>query len=725
MILSDKFISASNKYSTMNERVPAPYFKKNIQIDGTVEKAEITVCGLGFYELFLNGNHITKGLLSPYISNPDDIVFYDNYDIATQLLSGDNEFKFLLGNGMQNTFGGFIWDFDKASFRSAPKLAFALEITYKNGEKVVIEADKSVRTQSSKILSDDLRLGEIYDATAEDGEWSNAISVSSPKGEKRISTAKSISVRDEVKPIRIWEENKSYIYDFGINTTGVCRLKINGKRGQKITLTFGEILKDGKFSYENTTFEHSADRYFQQDIYICKDGENEWQPTFTYHGFRYVKVDGIEEHQATESLLTFVVFNTELECKGTFECSDEILNKLNKMSLNSTLSNFHHFPTDCPHREKNGWTADAALSSAHTLLYFEPVDNYKQWLRCICKAQREDGALPGIVPTSGWGFDWGNGPAWDSVLIELPYQIWQKRNDISAFKICSESILKYIKYLETRLDSDGLLAIGLGDWCAPHNPIKAPLVLTDSIVAFNIAIKSAELFSEIRQSENANLCIEFARKMRKSIRDKLFDKESCTFKGNCQTSQAMGIYYGLTDPSETEQAIAVLLRQIKETDYHIDTGVLGGRVLFHVLAEHGEIDTALRIIKAPTSPSYAQWIDAGDTALCEGFYEYDGLNSHNHHFWGNISAFFMEQICGITVYSNTIHIHPHFPSEISSASASFDSVFGTVSVAWKRENGKIIFNLEYPEGVEGYFKYNDYVCPANKISTPMYLYNVK
>ncbi|MCH5320601.1 MAG: family 78 glycoside hydrolase catalytic domain [Eubacterium sp.] len=697
MILSDKFISASQNFSTMNKRVPAPWFKKNIQIDGDVEKAEITVCGLGFYEFFLNGSRIAKGLLSPYISNPDDIVFYDNYDIAKLLLSGDNELKFLLGNGMQNAFGGFIWDFDKASFRSSPKLAFALEITYKNGEKVLIKADESVLTQSSKILSDDLRLGEIYDAAAESGHWSNAISVSSPKGEKRISTAKPILVRDEVKPIKIWEENKSYIYDFGINTSGVCRLKINGKRGQKITLTFGEILKGGKFSYENTTFDHSADKYFQQDVYICKDGENEWKPTFTYHAFRYVKVDGIEEHQATEDLLTFVVFNTDLGSKGAFECSDEQLNTLNKMSLNSTLSNFHHFPTDCPHREKNGWTADAALSSAHTLLYFEPVDNYKQWIRCICKAQREDGALPGIVPTSGWGFDWGNGPAWDSVIVELPYQIWQKRNDITAFEICKDNIIKYVKYLETRLDSNGLLAIGLGDWCAPHNPMKAPLILTDSIEAYDIASKSAEMFGKIGQTQNADFCAEFARKIRKSIRAKLFDEESCTFKGNCQTSQAMGIYYGIIEASETEQAMAVLLRQIEETNYHIDTGVLGGRVLFHVLAEHGEIDTALKIIKAPTPPSYSQWIDAGDTALCEGFEEYEGLSSHNHHFWGNISAFFMEQICGINVRGEKIDIAPHFPESISHAKASFDSVFGKVSVKWKRENEKIIFELTCPE----------------------------
>ena len=701
MILSDKFICASKEYGKLKMPVPAPWFKKDIEIGDDIEKAEITVCGLGFYELYLNGERITKGLLCPYISNPDDIAFYDHYDITESVSKGDNEFRFLLGNGMQNAIGGFIWDFEKASFRSAPKLAFAIEISYKNGNREFIEADESVLTKPSRILSDDLRLGEIYDATAESGAWSPALTASPPKGEKRISIAKPIVQREEIKPIKIWHEDEAYVYDFGINTSGVCRININAGKGQKITLTFGEILVDGKFSYRNTTFDHSYDKYFQQDIYICKEGKNEWQPTFTYHGFRYVKVEGLEKNQATKDLLTFVVFNTDLGNKGAFECSDEILNTLHKMSLNSTLSNFHHFPTDCPHREKNGWTADAALSSAHTLLYFEPTDNYKQWLRCICKAQRKDGALPGIVPTAGWGFDWGNGPAWDSVLVELPYQIWQKRNDLSAFEECAESILKYVEYLQTRLDKNGLLAIGLGDWCAPHNPMKAPLILTDSIEAYDIATKAAKMFAATDQKAQADFCADFARKMRENIRANLLDQTNCTFEGSCQTSQAMGIYYGIIEEDETDRAMAVLLSQIEETDYHIDTGVLGGRVLFHVLSEHGEIDTALKILEAPTSPSYVQWIEAGDTALCEGFYEYDGLSSHNHHFWGNISAFFMEQICGIKVCGEKINIDPHFPKSISYAKASFESVFGKISVKWKRDGEKILFELDYPEAANG------------------------
>ena len=700
MILSDKFICASEKYASYRRKVHAPWFRKDIVLKDGLTKASLTVCGLGFYEVFLDGERITKSYLAPYITNSDDVIFYDSYDITPLIKGKSCELRFLLGNGMQNAFGGFIWDFHKAAFRSAPKLAFAVELTYSDGSTDVIEADESVLCRPSKIVRDDLRLGEIYDATFNEGEWVSAIKTSSPKGEKMLSDIKPIGIREKISPVRIWKEKNAYIYDFGINTAGVCQLKINGKSGQKVKLTFGEVLRNGKFNKDNTSFKGSFHKYYQHDTYICKEGENVWTPTFTYHGFRYVKVEGIRKAQATDDLLTYLVINTELGCKGEFKCDDEIINTLHKMTLNSTLSNFHHFPTDCPQREKNGWTADAALSMPHTLLYFEPTDNYKQWLTAICKAQNDKGALPGIVPTGGWGFEWGNGPAWDSVLTELPWQVWQKRNDISAFEMCKNHIIKYLRYLETRMDEKGLLAIGLNDWLAPHRPTKAPLILTDSIEAYDISNKACLMFEAINDKENAAYCRNFADTIRDNIRKHLFDADTCVFDGKCQTSQSMGIYYGIINPDEKEKAFSALMDYVRETDYHIDTGVLGARVVFHVLAEGGEIDNAIRILENPTVPSYVQWIDAGETGLCESFNPASGTDSHNHHFWGNISAFFMEQICGIKVCADVIKIEPFFPKTLNEASAGFDSVYGRISASWKRENGRLIYIVSYPESAK-------------------------
>jgi alpha-L-rhamnosidase len=278
-----------------------------------------------------------------------------------------------------------------------------------------------------------LRYGESYDATKEildwclpsfdDSGWCAVIAAENPLGEYRICEAGPIVATKELKAVKIWKEDDAYIYDFGENCAGVTRLCINGKKQQKVTVLHGEMLEDGRFSQKNILFPQHTKKfpdydlsYTQRIVYTCKgEGKEIYQPKFTYFGFQYARVEGITEEQATPDLLTYVVMNSKLEERGSFECSCEILNKLQDMTRRSTLANFYHFPTDCPHREKNGWTADAALSSEHTLLNLNPEIYYREWIRNVAKAMKEDGSLPGIVPTTGWGFAWGNGPAWDTV----------------------------------------------------------------------------------------------------------------------------------------------------------------------------------------------------------------------------------------------------------------------------------------------------------------------
>lgn len=427
------FIRASEAYNTFEHHVPAPYLRRAFQADHEA-KANVIITALGFYELYLNGERITKGRLAPYINNPDDLVYYDTYEVT--LRAGENVLGVWLGNGFTNNPGGHIWDFDIAAFRAAPQMALCLTYTDKSGEAHCIESDETWRTESSPLLFDDYRFGEIYDGRLEipgwntigfdDSAWKFAERAPQPRGEKRLCTAEPIDIVNELKPISVTKTEKGYLYDFGINTAGVCRLCVRGELDQRIELRHGEHLKDGLPDVENIWFkrEHWARdlEYVHKDVYTCRgDGEEVYTPAFTYHGFRYVLVSGITEAQATEDLLTALEMHSLLEERGGFSCSDETANKLQQMTRQSDVTNFYYFPTDCPQREKNGWTADAALSSEHILLNLGAEKSYREWLRAIVKAQDNNGALPGIVPTSGWGFAWGNGPAWDSVLIELPY----------------------------------------------------------------------------------------------------------------------------------------------------------------------------------------------------------------------------------------------------------------------------------------------------------------
>ncbi len=712
MISKNDFIKATDKFNTFEENVPAYYFRRTLVSDQAVV-AKLTIAVCGFYELYLNGTRITKGFLSPYINNTNDYIYCDEYDVT--LDEGENVIGVLLGNGFQNNPGGYIWDFDKAEFRSAPMFA----VSVAQGEQVLLRSDESFKIASSPIRSDDYRFGEYYDANYEiegwnqkgfdDSEWANALRANAPRGELRKADIALIVKECELTPVNIIKSGDGFIYDYGQSNAGICRLRIKGEKGQKIELRHADDLKDGDIYLDRLWFLRDMwerdKRIVHRDTYVCRgNGTETYQPSFTYHGFRYVRVDGITEEQATPELLTYLVYHTELNTRGDFSCSDPVATTLQEITRRSIVSNFHHFPTDCPQREKNGWTADAALSCEAVLMNFDPERNYREWMRNICKAQREDGALPGIVPTDGWGFNWGNGPAWDCVLVYLPYYAYIYRGEVDMITESAPSFLAYLRYLRTRCDDKGLLSIGLGDWChvGGINP-KAPLVLTDTVMSMDIAYKMADLFDAVNMREEAEYARTEAGKYREAIRKNLVDLTTMCAIGDCQSSQAMCLYYGVFDKSEENAAFDKLLQMIHTFDDHIDVGVLGGRVIFHVLTQFGYSDLAFKMITREDYPSYGNWLKRGATTLWENFHP-DTVSSMNHHFWGDISAWFIKRLAGIQLNPdkhnvNTLKIAPSFISSLDTVSAYHIAPSGKISVSWRREGEGIILDVEIPQGV--------------------------
>lgn len=716
MMFSNRFVAATEKYCTRKEHIAAPFMRRSFTLDALPSRAELCLSGLGFYELFVNGKRITKGNLSPYISNSNQVLPYDNYDVLPYLKTGKNTLAFLLGNGMQNCLGGYVWQFHTAPYTSAPKLAFAL--TLGEGENaLVIEADEQVKTHSSPLLFDDLRMGEIYDARLaidgwnlpeyDDSAWENAIFAALPAGEPLLIDVHPILPERQIKAVRIWQEEDGFVYDFGENNAGLTTLSLNGAAGRRIIVDHAERLKDGKFTQENIVFHEGREpEFFQRIDYTTRGGAESYTPYFTYFGFRYAKVTGISPEEATEDLLTYTVMHTALQTRGGFTSSDETVNTLQEMTRRSDVANFWHFPTDCPHREKNGWTADAALSAEQMLLNFDPEDNYVEWSRSIVRAMDGRGALPGIVPTGGWGFEWGNGPAWDSVLVYLPYFSYALRGDLRAARNCAHAFVRYLQYLGSRKSPNGLLDIGLGDWLPAAETVDR--IFTDSVLAMDIAKKMEILFRAMGMELEAAYALSFANAMRCAIRTHLCDTDTMTFRGGYITSQAMGIFYGLCDSEEEETlAFAHLLEAIKAAEEHATCGVLGGRVLFRVLADHGKVDLALHMITRPDPPSYGYMIEEGLTALGEALSEnYNGA-SLNHHFWGDISAFFIEYLAGIRLNPtlgdiNEVFIAPLFPESMTFAEGFHIAPAGEIRSRWeKNADGSITLSLVIPETMRG------------------------
>ncbi len=736
------FYKATDEFCTFEKHVNAPYIRKSFVLDAFTS-ASVTVSGLGFYDLFINGKKITKGLLAPYISNPDDIVYFDSYEISEYLVRGENVIGLILGNGMQNCPGGYIWDFETAVFRGAPKFSLRFEATLVGGDVFAFEADESFRTAPSPIFFDDLRAGCFYDAEKEqdgwnkpyfnDSDWGFVTKAEMPRGEFRICEADPVVISREVEAVSVRkaslyqhgkpdrspetqlsfsDSEEGYLYDFGFNTAGIIRLKINGRKGQQIRIQMCEFVKStGEPSYQN--FHFCPNGYSQSDVYICKGAENEiFEPAFTYHGFRYAYVIGLDEDQAAPDLVTMLVAHSDIRERGSFSCSDDTMNKLGVMARRSDLANFFYFPTDCPHREKNGWTGDAAVSAEHIILTLTPEKSYREWLRNICKAQNDKGALPGIVPTTGWGFKWGNGPAWDNALTEICWQIYRMRGDLTPAIECKEAMLRYVSYIAQQRDENGIVAIGLGDWLQPSRGAgepTSPLEITDTVISMYICRKTAKLFRAMNLPHHADFSDRIADELRDAVRKNYIDFSTMTVRSRCQTSQAICIYYGVFSDGEKAQAGNVLVKLIEKADDHLDTGIIGLRVIFHVLSDLGRGDLAFKMITRHDYPSYGFFIDQGLTSLPEDFRpreKWDNPESLNHHFFGDIVSWFIQRVVGLRVNPrekgvNDFDICPDYLKALGNAEAYYDAPCGRISVKWVREGAAIILTVDCPDCVTG------------------------
>ena len=721
--MEKNFICATREYNEFESPVAAPYLRKSWVISSLPDAASISICGLGFYILYINGKNITKGHIAPYISNPDDVCYYDKYDIKEYLCEGENVIGIVLGNGMNNAAGGAIWDFNKADFRSAPRVAFEVEALF-GEEKVFFDATEGVFTHPSPILLDDLRGGEIYDANLEIPGWnlpgfdacgwSAALVAEKPRGKMKECGAEPIKEICELAPVSVRKVKDYYIYDFGVNSAGIPVLKIKGEKGQLVALTHFEMLdEDGEFYNLNIAFDLKRgpfyDKFNQTDRFYCSGGEDVYSPSFAYHGFRYIMVEGITDEQAKKELLTYRVMSSDLKSIGGFICSDEQINTLYKMVDNANRSNFYYFPTDCPHREKNGWTGDAAISAEQMTLQYDTERSYREWLTSVRLAQNEAGALPGIVPTGGWGFAWGNGPTWDQVLFRLPYVLYKFRGCTDVIRENAHAMVRYLEYALTRRSENGTIAIGLGDWVPVDkgpSQYDAPLALTDTVAVMEMARAAAEMFTAVGYTHRANFADAIYKDLRETIRRELVDFETMEVAGKCQSSQAIALYYGVFDECEKKAAFENLLKYIHAKDDAFDCGFIGLHCIFHVLSEFGEAALAFKMITRDTFPSYTLLIKEGITALPEqflskkkgrGFY-----SSLNHHFLGDVSRWFVTSLAGLEVIdSTTVRVNPHPVDGIDFAKAYYDLPLGRVCVSWERdEKGNPVVSYTAPEGVK-------------------------
>lgn len=724
--LNAPFICAAREKCELYQHVAAPYLRKDFTA-ADFQTAELYICGLGFYEVWLNGQRFTKGKLAPYISNPTHLVYYDRYDVTALLNNGKNALGVLLGNGFQNSIGGAPWQFEKAPWCSSPKLSYAL---YLDGVCVLSSAEP-MRWAPSPVYFDEIRCGEYYDARREihgwnlpdfdDSGWQDTLPADAPTGRRVLCEAEPIVCEKELRPVKWWYSDGGVMFDFGINTAGVCRIKCKGPAGQWIALWHCEALSENHGFYNKNTCTPDYDRFLsQKDILICSGGEDEFEPHFTYHGFRYVFAEGPGVREITDDFLTMRVLHSDLAETGSISCSDETVNRLQTLTRNSNFSNFFYFPTDCPQREKNGWTPDASQSAEQMLWNMDCAKSLRIWLDNIRLAQTEQGQLPGIIPTDTFGYAWGGGPTCDCIIIELPYQLYQFTGELAVLRENAGAIFRYVHYLKSKQNEKGMLSFGLGDWLEAGSPAEhlysTPLEVVDTLATADMLRKAAFIFETLGMTAEQAECEDFREALLTRFRES-YVVDGYRLTARTQTAQAGAIAAGVFAADYRQQAVEELVAIIAEDNNHFRTGGVGAHVLFRVLADNGYASLAYRLITQDGFPSFKYWLDHGATSLWEGMNEvFDGsvlrrdggrVLSLNHHFWGDISAWFYRYIAGLNINPDGndacfFEVRPCEITALSHAEATYRNKNGSICVAWKRNaDGKPDISVS----VTGKFRY--------------------
>ncbi|MBS1577067.1 MAG: family 78 glycoside hydrolase catalytic domain, partial [Bacteroidetes bacterium] len=457
---------------------PAPYFRKSFSVNKKIISARAYIAVAGLYELYINGQRIGDHRLDPMYTRFDRRNLYVTYDVTEQLQQGNNAIGVLLGNGWYNHQSTAVWYFHEAPWRARPSFCMDLRITYADGSIEVIRTGKDWKTTLSPVIFNSIYTAEHYDATKEIPYWNESPLNDSAWHDVIFAPAPSQNiVAQALSPIRAVEETPTvsmnkfsdtvYVFNLGRNIAGVSKIKLKGESGTILYLKHGERLyNNGRVDQSNINVHYrpTDDKDpFQTDIYILKgDGSEEtFMPRFNYKGFQYIEVTSNKPVILTKESLVGYFMHSDVTPVGAINSSNTTINKIWSATNNSYLSNLFGYPTDCPQREKNGWTGDGQTASETGLYSFDGITIYEKWMADHRDEQQPNGVLPSIVPTDGWGYEWGNGPDWTSTIAIIPWNIYLFYGDSKLLADCYDNIKRYVDYINLNYPT-GLTTWGLG-----------------------------------------------------------------------------------------------------------------------------------------------------------------------------------------------------------------------------------------------------------------------
>lgn len=707
-------------------RLALRYLRKEFQISGKVKEATLYISGVGLYEAYINGKEVgAEDLLKPVVSQYDKRIYFNTYDVTSLLKRGMNAIGVELGTGRFTALRlrKPARDYDSSkqyAHFGTPRLAAQLEVTYADGSKEVLTSDESWKiTNRGPVRLNNLFDGERYDATMEmpgwdkagfdDKEWAPVTLVSTP-GRLMPQPNPAIRKMDVVKPVKLIEKDGHYVLDMGQNMVGWLKIDIKGQqRGDSLTLRFAETLNP-----DTTLFTANLRRAEATDLYVAKDDSRiVWEPSFTYHGFRYVEIKGLRRKPSIEDFEGQVIYD-QMKTTGSFECSDEMISQIYRNAFWGVRGNYNGMPTDCPQRdERLGWNGDRTTGAFGEAFMFDNRQMYTKWLRDFEDTQKESGSLPDVVPAY-WRFYYDS-ITWPGAFVTVSDMMYRHHGDSSPIIEHYPAMKKWLGYMKETYGDNGIITKDkYGDWCMPPESLELihsndPSRITEagvlSTAYYYHLMGIMQKFAAIAgHPEDIPYFEAEAALSKEAFNREYFNEKEGSYSNNTVTANLLGLRLGLVpEGRELDVFRNIVDKTENECNGHVSTGIIGIQHLMRTLTDYGRADLALRIASNDTYPSWGYMIRNGATTIWElwnGNTADPVMNSGNHvMLLGDLIIWEYEYLAGIRSLEpgfKKIELKP-FPVEgLDYVNCSYDSAYGKIVSNWKRQGDSFSWEFTIP-----------------------------
>ncbi len=692
---------------------PATHIRRAFELARPIRRARAYVSAKGVYALFVNGQRVSEDLFRPGWTDYRDRIQYQTYDVTRLVQTGANAVGLLLADGW---YAGHVAEWGRENWGPVTRGLLQLEIEHDDGSVTRIVTDGAWKTASGPIVSADFQMGETYDARLEwpgwtgtafdDKDWKAA--AAEPVGPVPLVAQVGPSVRriEELRPKTVAETpagSRTFVYDLGQNMVGFVRLKAEGPTGTKVRLRFAEMLNpDGTLYTTNLRGARAT------DTYTLKGGGPEvYEPSFTFHGFRYVEVTGYPGRPALDAV-TGVAISSAVSLSGSFETSNAMVNQLQHNIVWGQRGNYLDIPTDCPQRdERLGWMGDAQVFARTACFNADVAGFLTKWLQDVRDAQSPAGAFPNYAPDRE--LEPSGAPAWGDAGVIVPFTLYRCYGDTRVVADQYEAMKRWIAYIQE--GNPDLLwknrsGANFGDWL--NIGADAPR----DVLATAYFARSTDLLSRMARVLGKEDDAKQYEALFAAIRDafqKAYVSPDGHIQGDTQTVYLLALHFGLLPEPVRPLTANLLVQDIEAKGGHLSTGVLGVSYLNPTLTEIGHIDLAYRLLRSDTFPSWGYSIKQGATTIWErwdgwtaekGFQD-PGMNSFNHYSLGSVGEWMYAAVGGIDLdpevpgYKRFV-LRPRPGGGLTAAKATYDSLYGLISSDWKIEDDTFEWTITVP-----------------------------